>query len=85
MKSRAAGSALSRGVGKSGSRVSAYGSGRICAAPGCDTLLSTYNPGLCCALHDGTCAVTAPASASGRVPQANAYRDPQGATPVRDG
>jgi hypothetical protein len=83
MKSRAAGSALSRGGGKSGSRVSAYGGGRVCAAPGCTTVLSTYNPGHCCALHDGTC--PAPASASDRVPQANAYRDPQGATPVERG
>jgi hypothetical protein len=48
-----AGAFLSLGVGKVSDRVPAYGSGRICAASGCGTLLSTYNPGHFCSLHDG--------------------------------
>jgi hypothetical protein len=28
-----------------------FGAGRVCAAPGCETLLSSYNPGSVCCLH----------------------------------
>jgi len=38
--------------GKYSRRTNVYRRGRICAAPGCGTLLSTYNPSLSCALHD---------------------------------
>ena len=30
-----------------------YGAGRRCAAEGCDTILSAYNPSALCALHTG--------------------------------
>jgi len=30
-----------------------YGSGRCCAAEGCGTILSSYNPSALCALHTG--------------------------------
>ena len=52
MKSRLAGHFLSSSSGKISDRIFAYGRGRICEAPGCATLLSTYNPGLYCSLHD---------------------------------
>ncbi len=52
MKSRVAGHFLSPGTGKISDRILAYGRGRICEAPGCDTVLSTYNPALYCSLHD---------------------------------
>lgn len=52
MKSRMAASSTSRGVGKASDRVPAYGGGRVCEEPGCDTVLSTYNPASYCALHD---------------------------------
>jgi hypothetical protein len=52
VKSRVAGAFLSSGVGRISDRVPAYGSGRVCAAAGCRTLLSTYNPGHLCSLHD---------------------------------
>jgi hypothetical protein len=52
MKSRAAGSYLSPATGKISDRIAAYGRGRVCAAPGCSTLLSAYNPGPCCSVHD---------------------------------
>jgi len=35
------------------SRARTYGSGRVCAVPGCGTLLSAYNPSEVCALHSG--------------------------------
>jgi len=35
------------------SRARTYGSGRVCAVPGCGTLLSAYNPSDVCALHSG--------------------------------
>jgi hypothetical protein len=33
--------------------VRSFGSVRICAADGCRTQLSRYNPARCCYLHDG--------------------------------
>jgi len=35
------------------SRARTYGSGRVCAVPGCGTVLSAYNPSDVCALHSG--------------------------------
>ena len=35
------------------SRARTYGAGRVCAVPGCGTLLSAYNPSDVCALHGG--------------------------------
>ncbi len=35
------------------SRARTYGTGRVCAIPGCGTLLSAYNPSEVCALHSG--------------------------------
>jgi len=32
-------------------RPKAFGVGRICAEPGCETLLSRYNPDTLCSLH----------------------------------
>jgi hypothetical protein len=32
--------------------VSVFGRGRICAAAGCGTILSVYNPSSCCVVHD---------------------------------
>jgi hypothetical protein len=55
MKSRVVGSYLSPVTGKISDRIAAYGRGRVCAAPGCSTLLSDYNPGPCCSLHDAFC------------------------------
>ena len=52
MKSRSAGHFLSPSVGKIRDKIPAYGRGRICEAPGCGTLLSTYNPALYCSLHE---------------------------------
>jgi hypothetical protein len=41
------------GSGKSDAdKVAAYGHGRVCAYPGCSTLLSSYNPSTFCALHE---------------------------------
>jgi hypothetical protein len=55
VKSRVAGSFVSSGTGKVSDRIAAYGHGRICMAPGCSTLLSNYNPGVCCSVHDAFC------------------------------
>jgi hypothetical protein len=55
MKSRAASSSLTAVTGKTKDRIAAYGRGRICAAPGCSTVLSAYNPGPCCSVHDTFC------------------------------
>lgn len=52
MKSRVVGRLVSSGTGRISERVSAYGPGRVCGMPGCGTLLSTYNPGHYCSLHD---------------------------------
>lgn len=81
MKSRVAGSYTCLITGKMSDRVSAYGSGRICLAPGCGTLLSTYNPGLWCALHD-TAASPLPRR---RPPEARVKADAGAATLVRTG
>jgi hypothetical protein len=51
MKVRMAGGFLLERTGKVSDRVTTYGSGRVCAAPGCGTVLSSYNPALCCSLH----------------------------------
>jgi hypothetical protein len=34
-----------------GDRVRSYQSGRVCADPGCDTILSIYNPSKYCSMH----------------------------------
>ena len=81
MKSRLAGSYTSLVTGKMSDRVSAYGSGRICLAPGCGTLLSTYNPGPWCSLHD-TVASPLPRRCP---PEARAKADAGAATLVRTG
>ncbi|HET6475777.1 MAG TPA: hypothetical protein VFH93_06865 [Thermoleophilia bacterium] len=52
MKSRVIGSFVSSSAGRPSQRIPAYGRGRICDAPHCDTVLSTYNPALYCSLHD---------------------------------
>lgn len=59
MKSRTGGSYLSPLSGKMSDRVAAYGRGRVCASPGCTTLLSIYNPGPCCSVHHAVCVVPA--------------------------
>jgi hypothetical protein len=50
-KVRTAGTFLSPRTGKISDRIPAYGRGRVCEAPGCGTLLSTYNPAHYCSLH----------------------------------
>ena len=57
MKVRIAGGFMSSGTGKVSDRIPTYGRGRVCEAPGCGTLLSSYNPALRCSLH---AAVAAP-------------------------
>ena len=52
MKSRVIGGYLQTGVGRPSQQIPAFGSGRICGAPLCGTVLSTYNPALYCSLHD---------------------------------
>ena len=52
MKSALMGRFLAPSTGKISDRIRAYGHGRICQEPGCDTLLSTYNPALYCSLHE---------------------------------
>lgn len=52
VKSRVIGAFLSPCAGRVGQRIPAYGRGRICEAPRCDTVLSTYNPAVYCSLHD---------------------------------
>ncbi len=37
--------------GRRGDRVKAYRMGRVCAEPGCTTILSIYNPSPRCAVH----------------------------------
>lgn len=54
MKSRVIGSYLQTGAGRPGQKIPAFGGGRVCGAPHCDTVLSTYNPAEYCALHDVT-------------------------------
>jgi hypothetical protein len=81
MKSRVAGRFSTSSSGKVSDRISAYGSGRICLAPGCGTRLSTYNPGLWCSLHD----TLAPILPRRRPPEARVIADPVTATPMRTG
>ena len=52
VKSRAIGAFVSSSTGRHSQRVPAYGRGRVCEAPDCDTVLSTYNPALLCSVHD---------------------------------
>jgi hypothetical protein len=52
MKSRAAGSYLVPSAGRMSDRIAAFGGGRVCETPGCDTVLSKYNPAPYCSLHD---------------------------------
>jgi hypothetical protein len=40
------------GTGRPSQRIPAFGTGRICGAPDCDTVLSTYNPAPYCSVHD---------------------------------
>lgn len=51
MKVRIAGGFLSEGTGKVSDRLQTYGRGRVCEAPGCGALLSTYNPARYCSVH----------------------------------
>ena len=51
MKSRVTGSYLIPSTGRPSDRIPAYGSGRVCEAPGCGTVLSNYNPAPYCSLH----------------------------------
>jgi hypothetical protein len=51
MKVRLAGGFMSARSGKNGDRIQTYERGRVCEAPGCDTVLSTYNPAVRCSLH----------------------------------
>ena len=37
--------------GRRSDRVRSYSEGRVCAEPGCSTLLSVYNPSSRCAIH----------------------------------
>jgi hypothetical protein len=53
VKSRVIGAFTSPATGRPSQRVPAFGRGRICAMPGCNTVLSTYNPELSCSLHVG--------------------------------
>jgi hypothetical protein len=43
--------------GRRGDRVRTYSEGRVCAEPGCATVLSVYNPSSRCALHQRQAAV----------------------------
>ena len=52
MKSRAAGSYMVPSTGRVSDRIAAFGRGRICEAPGCDTVLSKYNSSHFCSVHD---------------------------------
>ena len=52
VKSRVIGSYLQTGVGRPSQQIQAFGGGRVCGAPRCSTILSTYNPSLFCSLHD---------------------------------
>jgi hypothetical protein len=52
VKSRVIGSYLQTGAGRASQQIPAYGGGRVCGAPHCGTVLSTYNPAQYCSLHD---------------------------------
>jgi hypothetical protein len=51
MKSRIVGAFVPTGTGRPSQRIPAYGTGRICGAPHCNTVLSTYNPAQYCSVH----------------------------------
>jgi len=51
VKVRLAGGFRSSGTGRSSERIPTFGRGRVCEAPGCATLLSSYNPAHYCSLH----------------------------------
>ena len=52
VKSRAVGAFVPTGTGRLSERIPAFGAGRVCGAPDCDTVLSTYNPAPYCSVHD---------------------------------
>jgi len=52
MKARTGSSSLWSTAGRASDRIPACGHGRLCAAPGCTTLLSVYNPGPFRSEHD---------------------------------
>ena len=39
-------------TGRVSDRIAAFGLGRICESPGCDTVLSKYNSSHFCSVHD---------------------------------
>lgn len=39
-------------TGRVSDRIAAFGLGRVCEAPGCDTVLSKYNSSHFCSVHD---------------------------------
>jgi hypothetical protein len=51
VKSRVAGSFILPSTGRSSDRIKSYGSGRVCEARGCTTILSAYNPEHLCSTH----------------------------------
>jgi hypothetical protein len=51
VKSRVAGGFILPSTGKLSDRIKSYGSGRICEARGCTTILSAYNPAHLCSAH----------------------------------
>jgi hypothetical protein len=54
VKSRVIGAFVLSGTGRPSQQIPAFGSGRVCDAPRCTTVLSTYNPSSYCSLHDAT-------------------------------
>ena len=52
MKSRIAGGFILPDTGRRSDRIKSYGSGRVCEARGCNTVLSAYNPAHFCFAHD---------------------------------
>jgi hypothetical protein len=52
VKSRVIGAFVSPCAGRISQRIPAYGRGRVCEAPRCDTVLSNYNPAVYCSVHD---------------------------------
>ena len=52
VKSRVAGGFILPSTGKLSDRIKSYGTGRICDAWGCTTILSAYNPAQFCSAHD---------------------------------
>jgi hypothetical protein len=52
VKSHTTGALLSPSIGKTSGKIPLYGRGRICAAAGCGTVLSTYNQAAFCSIHE---------------------------------